>query len=82
MTPKIFTTILLCLISILSIAAQAPLRSTQTGQTALLNTVSSMPPNTILIIFGIVLLICALSICYALRVLIKISKLQVISRTN
>lgn len=82
MTTKIFTTVLLCVISIVSIAAQAPLRPTQTGQTALLNTVNSISLNTILTIFGIVLFICALSICYALRVFIKISKLQVISPTN
>lgn len=87
MTSKIFFattfffTVLLYAISIVSIAAQAPSYTEQTEQTALLNTFGTRIPNAIFTLFGIVILICTGSICYAIKVLIKISKTQVMSHT-
>jgi hypothetical protein len=78
MTPKIFFTVLLYAISIVSIAAQVP---SYTDQTALLNTDGNQIPNAIFTLLGVVVLICIASICYAIKVFIKISKLQVISHT-
>jgi hypothetical protein len=81
MTPKIFFTVLLYAISIVSIAAQAPSYTDQPEPTVLLNTVDNRIPNAIFTLLGIVILICTASICYAIKVFIKISKPQAISHT-